>query len=182
MLGGGVGDRQTAAHVVHGEFAERRDRPDGRTKRLQLEQLRADVEMQTDKIQVRDTRKPIDRRARLEHGEAELGIGLACRDRLVGLPRDVRGHPDQDLLTAAELHGDSLQLLELVEGIEHDVTDARLERRAQLARGLGIAVEVDSRGVEATPQRQRQLSTRGDVACQSLLRQDSVDGGAWKCL
>ena len=91
---------------------------------------------------------------------------------------DVRRDPEQDLLAHAELARDRLQALQLVVGIKHDVTDTGPQRLAQLGRRLGVAVQVGPRRVKAATQRQRQLSAGGDVACQALLREHSVDGGA----
>ena len=59
--------------------------------------------------------------------------------------------------------------------VEHDVADAGLERLAQLALGLGVAVQVDPRRVEAAAQRERELAAGGDVAGQALLGQHPVD-------
>ena len=72
----------------------------------------------------------------------------------MGVAGDARGDPDQHLLAAPALAGDPLEPVELVERVEHDVADAGVERLAQLGVGLGVAVQVDARRVEAAAQRQ----------------------------
>ena len=71
-----------------------------------------------------------------------------------------------------------LEALDVVQRVEHDVADARLERELELGDRLGVAVQVDAAGVKAAGQRQRQLTTGGDVTGQALLRQHPVDGRA----
>ena len=83
-LGLGVGDAETAAEIPDGE-------PAGRVglrselcelchlaaKGLQLEQLRADMGVQTGEREPVDAIDPLDRRPRIVHREAELGVRLA---------------------------------------------------------------------------------------------------------
>ena len=52
--------------------------------------------------------------------------------------------------------------------------DARLERVAQLALGLVVAVQVDARRVEARGQRHVQLAAGGDVDREALLAQQRI--------
>ena len=128
--------------------------------------------------------EPLDRLARGLGREAELRVGLPGRDRVVGVAGDARGDPDQHLLpAAAELGRDPLQPVELVAA-----SRARCGRRPRSSAsrssdvGLGVAVQVDPRRVEAAPQRQGQLAARGDVAGQPLLGEQPVDRGARKRL
>ena len=73
------------------------------------------MEVQADELQVRHAREASDRLARVVEREAELGIGLAGRDRVVRVAGHTRGDPDQDLLLAAERGGHPLEPGELVE-------------------------------------------------------------------
>ena len=76
---------------------------------------------------------------------------------MVGVAGDAGSHPDQHPLPRAALGREPLEPLEVVERVEHDVPDARLERLAQLLLGLGVAVQVDPGRVESRLQREREL-------------------------
>ena len=154
-----VGDAETAAEVVYREVPERRDRPHRSAEWLELEQLRADVEMQADEIQMRHAREPLDRVTGLLHREAELRIGLAGRDRSMGVTGDARSHPDQHRLTVVEFRDDLLEALELVKGVEHDMPDPGSDCLAQLHAGLGVAVKVDPGRVKPGPECQCELAS-----------------------
>ena len=52
-----------------------------------------------------------------------------------------------------QLGGELRQPLELVEGVDHDVPDAGLQRLAQLGGRLGVAVQVDARRDRSRPRR-----------------------------
>ena len=119
---------------------------------------------------------------RLPQPEAELRIGLAGGDRGVGLARDIGGDPDQDVLDGAPTLCDQLQALDVVQRVEHDVTDPGVQRELELSDRFGVAVQIDAAGVKAATQRQRELAARRDVTGQTLLRQHPVDGGAGKRL
>ena len=177
-LVGRVGGTEPAAEVVDAELPELRDRPDRLPERLELEQLRADVEVQPDQLERLALPQAGDRGRRLGDREAELRVGLPGRDLVMGVAGDAGGDPDQHLLASVKLGRDLLEPLELVERVDHDVADACVERRAQLGDGLGVAVQVGPPRVKARAQRERELSAGGNVARQSLVGERSVDGGA----
>ena len=177
-LTGRVRRSESATEVVDAVVAERRDRSDRLSERLELEQLRADVEVQPDELERRALPQAGDRGGCLGDREAELRVRLSGRDLLMRVARDAGRDPDQDLLAAAELARDPLEALELVERVEHDVAHTRLERLPQLACGLGVAVQIRAPRIEAAPQRQRELAPGGDVARESLLGERPVDGRA----
>ena len=125
VLRGGVGNPQPTAQVVHGELAQLGDRADRGAEWLELEQLRADVEMQPLEFQIGRRCKALDRLRRLLHREAELGVGLAGRDRLVRIAGDGGRDTDHDLLATAHLAGHALQTMQVIEGIQHHVPHPR---------------------------------------------------------
>jgi hypothetical protein len=57
-----------------------------------------------------------------------------------------------------KLGRDPLEPVEVVQGVEHDVPDPGLDRFAQLALGLGVAVQVDPSRIETRSERQGQLA------------------------
>ncbi len=92
----------------------------------------------------------------------------------MGVAGDVGGHADQDVLRRPALRSNLFQALDVVQRVEHDVADARLEGKLELGLGLGVAVQVDSSRLEAAPQSQRELAAGGDVARQSLLGKHAI--------
>ena len=110
---------------------------------------------------------------RVRHREAELRVGLAGGDLLVGLALDVRRHAHEHRLTPAAigeraLGHEPLQAVDLVEVVEDDQPHAMAQRHAQLRLGLGVAVQHDPLGGEAGRERQVQLAPGGHVAPQPL--------------
>ncbi len=85
-------------------------------------------------------------------------------------------------LAAAQLPGQAVQALEVVEGVQHDVAHAGVERLTQLGLGLGVAVEVDGRRIEAGPESEVKLAPGGHVTPQALLNEHPIDGRAWERL
>ncbi len=68
--------------------------------------------------------------------------------------------------------------VDLVEVVDHDQPHPHLERHPQLGLGLGVAVHHDPLGRIARVQRQMQLARGGDVAPQSLPREQAQHGRA----
>ena len=124
-----------------------------------------------------DAADPLDRRRDLVHREAELRVGLAGGDLLVRLPAHVRRHADQHAAAGASSR-QPLETIDLVEVVDHDQPDARIERHPQLRLGLRVAVQHDPLGREARVQREVQLAAGGHVAPQALLREQREHGGA----
>jgi hypothetical protein len=92
----------------------------------------------------------------------------------VGAPAHAGRHAQHH----APARGDPLEPLELVEVVDDDAPDARIDRHLELAHGLRVAVHGDRRRLEAGRQRQRQLAARRDVAAEPLLAQHAQHRGA----
>ena len=107
--------------------------------------------------------------------EAELGVELAGLDVVVGGGLDPRRDPDQHVLWLLE---QALAALDLIEGVEDQVTDARAGGEEDLLVGLVVAVHVDASRVEAGAQRHVQLAAGGDVNRKALLGEEPVGSGA----
>ena len=116
------------------------------------------------------------RLARVVEAEAELAVGLAGRDRGVGVAGDVGRDADLDGLGLGAV-AEPLELLDVVEVVDDDVADAGLERLADLVVGLRVAVQVDALGVEAGLQRERELSAARHVAAVALLGEEPQHRG-----
>ena len=109
--------------------------------------------------------------------EAELRVLLAGLDVGVGRRLDPGGDPDQHALGTVE---QPLRPLDLVEGVQDQVPDAGVERVAQLALGLVVAVQVDAaraRSRRRAPcaarrrRRRRPTGPRRAAACRRPCRQ-----------
>src|SRR5215218_9116784 len=85
---------------------------------------------------------------------------------------------DQHGLAHLALAGEALQPLDVVERVQHDMTNAGVQRLAQLRERLRVAMQVDARWIEAAAQRKRQLSAGGDVAGDPLGGEQLIRGGA----
>ena len=175
----GVSDAEPAADVddaapVAGEIAERLDR---QRVGLELEDLRADVGVQPDQLQLLGGEDALDRLRRqpVLQAEPELGVELAGGDVVVGRGLDPRGDTDQHRLRFLE---QPLAALDLVERVEDQVADASAGGEEDLRVGLVVAVHVDAVGVEAGAERHVQLAAGGDVDREPLLGEEPVGGGA----
>ena len=148
---------------------------------LELEDLGADVGVQPDELQVGGLAYPLDRLLGEPVGqpEAELGVELPGLDVVVGGGLDPRRDPDQHALRPLE---QPLGALDLVERVEDQMPDARLEGVAEFRLGLVVAVQVDPRRIEAGGQGHAQLAPRGDVDREALLAHHAVRGGGGKRL
>src|SRR4051812_38615477 len=174
-----VGDPESAADVdelapVTGKLAERADR---KFVGLELEDLRADVGVQADELEMLAVQHALDRprgEAVLE-AEAELRVELPGLHVVVGRRPHAGGHPDQHGLAPLE---QALAALDLVERVDDQVPDARAGGESDLLVGLVVAVQVDASAVETGPQRRVQLAARGDVDRQALLAEQPAGGGA----
>src|ERR1700761_3483644 len=175
----GVGDAEAAADVddlapVAGQLTERGDR---QLVGLELEDLRADVGVQPDQVQLLGGEDALDRPrrpGRVAGPEAELRVELAGGDVVVGRGLDPRGDPDQHLHRLVE---EALAALDLVEGVEDQVADSGPRRHQDLLVGLVVAVHVDPGRVEPRGERDVELAAGGDVDRQPLLGEELVGGG-----
>jgi hypothetical protein len=139
--------------------------------RVELEHLRPDVRVQPGELELVD---PVDRLAHRLDPEAELRVLLPGGYVGVRVRLDPGRHAQHHALPGGHL----LEPVELVERVDHDAADARLERVLELGDGLVVAVEVDPLGGEAAAQREEQLAARRDVARQPLLGEQPVGGRA----
>src|SRR5919201_62507 len=71
----------------------------------------------------------------------------------------------------------SVRQLDLVERVEDQMADARLEGVPELGLGLVIAMQVDAGRVEASGERDMQLPAGGDVDREALLAHHPERGG-----
>ena len=92
-----VGDGEPAAEVVGAEVAERGDRLDREPPRREVEELRADVDVQAAQVGPRASPQPLDRARRVGEREAELRARVAGQDRGVRVGDDARRDPDHHL-------------------------------------------------------------------------------------
>jgi hypothetical protein len=134
--------------------------------------------VQADEPQVRRTAHALDRVGPVGEADTELRVGLACRDRGVGVAADVGRDPDQHVLNVAARRGHALEPLGVVQRVEHDVSHAGVQRELQLVDRLGVAVDVDAGRLEAGAERHRQLAAGSDVTREPLLGQHPQDGRA----
>ena len=99
----------------------------------------------------------------LGHREAELGVHLPGLDVGVCARLDAGSHAHHHALRAAA------QTLDLVEGVDHDVADAALDRVVELGRRLVVAVHVQPLGIHPRRKRQVELAAGGHVGGQALV-------------
>ena len=156
-----------------GEIGEHLDRLG---ERLQLVDLGPDVGVQPDQLQVLRFPDSCHRALGEAVGQAEpeLGVLLPGLDVGVGRGLDPRGDPQQHPLGAVE---QPVGALDLVEGVEDQVTDAGVERVAELGLGLVVAVHVDPLGSHPAGEGHVQLAAGRDVGRQPLLGRKRVHRG-----
>ena len=155
LLLGGVGDAEAAADVqqVAVEVDEVGQDLDRARVRLQLEDLGADVRVDADEVQpLRCAHPPHGlRRASVLEPEAELRVELPGLHVAVRRGLDPGSHADQHVLRPRR---EALGALDLVEGVEHQVPDARVECHLQLGLGLVVAVHEQALRIDAGAQRE----------------------------
>src|SRR3954471_17349004 len=133
----GVGDAEAAAEVEHGEVAEVGERGDGGAERGELDDLRADVEVQPLEDQLVGGHDAVDRGRRGVEVEAELRVRAAGGDRRVRVRADAGRDAHLHRLTLAR-RADLLEALDVAVVVEHDVADA----------GVGHVVLDNDRDIE----------------------------------
>ena len=178
LVGVQVGDPEPAADVEQlgleidraGEVGEHLDRL---RVGLELEDLGADVGVEADELHPPGGAHPLDRALGEPVGEAEaeLRVELPGLHVVMGGRLDSRGEPDQHPLRPIE---ETVGALDLVERIEDQVADARVEGVAELGLGLVVAVHVNPSGIEAGGERHVQLPTRRDVGRKPLLDAEPI--------
>src|SRR3954468_7661783 len=173
----GVGHAEAAAEVEHREVAELGERRDRRAERRELDDLRADVEVQALEDELVRRVDALDRGRRGVEVEAELRVRPAGRDRRVRVGADAGRDAHLHRLALAR-RDDLLEAVDVAVVVEHDVADAGVVGLLQLAARLRVAVEVDAPGVEAGLERHVQLAAAGDVAREPLARHQPQHGRA----
>ena len=140
-----------------------------------VEDLRADVAVQAGQVQPRLGRHPLGRLQRVAGGqrEAELLVLVRGGDELVGVRLDADGRPDQHRDGRAPGRdaggAERDEPVDLVEGVDDDVPDARVDSQPQLGRRLVVAVQGDPLGGEAGGKRQRELVAAAGVQVQAVV-------------
>ncbi len=143
---------QQADHPVRGDL-EARD----------VEDLRADVAVQSDEAQVVGGEDPSHRVHCGAAGqrEAELLFLVRGRDELVGVRLDADGDAHQNVLNDTRRAGDGVEALDLGHRVQHDVADAGLDGGGQLVDGFVVAVQGDSLGREVCVERDGEFAAAG---------------------
>ncbi len=167
-----VAHAQAAAEVVDGELAQRGQRRDLGLELVEVEDLRADVGVQALQVDQRVVPHALDGGRHLVHGHAELGAGAAGGQRRVSGRVDAGAGPQQHRGAGA---GQPRDAVDVVEPVDHDVADARVQGGPDVVVGLGVAVHDDLRRVDAGGQGQAQLARPDHVTAQALLGQDLDD-------
>src|SRR5271166_213137 len=192
----GVAHAEPAPEVPHREGAQPCELRDLPPEGLELEQLRADVGVDAEQLQVLDLPDALDRRGGLLEREAELRVVVAGRDLLVRVAAHVRVDADEHSLSsraggalaalgagfAAPLVQEPSETLDLVEVVDHDRAEATGERRPELLQRLRVAVHHDPLRREAGGEGEMELAGGGHVAPQPLSREHGQHGCAGKRL
>jgi hypothetical protein len=172
---GGVRDAEAAADVHGLDGSQPGDGFHGAPKRIELQELGADVHVDPSQAQALGRSDAIHDDRRVGEREAELRVGLAGRDVVVGVAADVGRDADHHGLRPLR---QVLQRRELVGVVDDDRPHACLDSLLQLARGLGVAVQDDPLRRDPGAHRDRKLAAGGDVRADALLSQDADDRGA----
>ena len=106
-----------------------------------IENLRADVGLQTTQLQVRQLRCASVNLRRAIKPDAKFVSALPGGNILVGLCIDVWIHPDGDGCLLVELLGDRVDAFELRLAFHIETMDARAQRLGNLLFGLSNAGE-----------------------------------------
>lgn len=190
---GGVRDAEAAAEVDLGQFdavlvadlgEQLHHAPGGDLESGHVEDLRADVRVDADEVEAVEGECTAHRLGGLPVGERDPELLVLVRggDELVGVGLDADGDADLHPLADAVPLGDVGDADDLLEGVEHDPPDARLDGPLDLGDGLVVAVEGDALGGHPGVQRGGQLTAGADVEVQPLLLQPAHDGAGEKGL
>ena len=172
----GVARAEAAAEVVDGELAERGDRRHRLHERLEVEDLRADVDVQPLHAQPRAALDPPDQLGGGGRRQPELRARVAGEHVRVGVGRDARDHAHENVC-ARPRHG-RLEPVDVVGVVDDDQADAVLGGHRDLVVALGVAVQHQQRRVRAGRERGDDLAAAGDVEPEPLLDHHALDGGA----
>jgi hypothetical protein len=166
-----VARAEPAAEVIDREFAECGDRRHRLHERLEVEDLRADVDVQPLHAQPRAVLDAPDQLRRGGRREPELRPGVTGEHVRVGVGGDARDHPHENVVLAPG----RLEPVDVVGVVDDDEADAVLGGHRDLVVALGVAVEDEQRRVGARRQRGDDLAAAGDVEPQPLLDHHPLD-------
>ena len=143
----------------------------GKLEAADLENLRPDVAVQAHQSEVIGDEYPSNRGHRRAVGQRqpELLVFVGGGDELVGVGLDADGDADQHILDDTGLTGDGIKALDLGHRVDHDMTDAGLDRRGQLGDRFVVAVQRNPLRGEVGVQRDRQLAAGADVQREAFL-------------
>src|SRR5215218_4735907 len=156
---------------------ERNDLLDGQLGRMLIEELGTQMAMETLE------RDPWNREGALHtyrgvpipQGKPELRIEHAGRDLVMCVHIDARIHPQQNRNPLGTIPGQVVEQIELVQVIDCNQLDFRVDRLAQLLSALVVAVEGDHARIDSAPQRYIELATGNDIDAKSFLSQNCQD-------
>ena len=183
LVGQAVRNTQSAAGVQHANLHARLgldlgdevdDDLDGFGEAVQGEDLAPDVHVQTVEVDTGEFDRLLDRL----HGQplvaakAELRVLGARHDEVVRVGLHARRDPDEYLLLDAARVGQRRETIHLLEAVDDDASDARVEALGQLERRLVVAVDIDALHREARAQREGELAAARDVEAAALLGDD----------
>ena len=136
-----------------------------------VEDLRADMAVQSDEAEVVGLEDPPHRRHRRTAGQrqAELLVLVRGRDELVGVGFHADGDADQDILHHPGLAGDGVEPFDLGHRVQYHVTDAGFHRRGQLGHRFVVAMQRDPLRREIRVQRHGEFTAAAHVQRQALL-------------
>ena len=136
--------------------------------------LRSDVTVQSDQLQKRLVQNTFHRLGGVTacEGEAELLVVDPGRHRGMAVDVDVGCHSDQHSLRPLHFAG---QVCDLHQRVDDDAADAHLGGVVELVEGLGVAVHDDSRRIDASRERGRQLTAGAHVNARTLLGHPARD-------
>ena len=180
VLGNVVVDAQAAAHVDETELAAQFfevldddvDFVAHVLEDVQLADLRSDVQVQSDDVDVFE--RP-DLRGVLKHflvGDAELAVRLARVDAMVGLGVDVGVDAQRDVGHLARLGRKGVDQLQLLNRLAVDGQNVLLDGVFQLLVAFAHARIDDALGVESGLDGLAQLVARGAVDAQPVFADD----------
>ena len=151
---------QQTDHAVRGDL-EARD----------VEDLRPDVTVQTDKAQMigGEHAAHSDHRGPACQRQTELLVFVGGGDELVGVRLDADGDAHQHVLYDSRRGGDLIETFDLRHRVDHHVSDAGLDGRLQLIDRFIVAVQCDSISREIGMQRDGELAAAADIQRQPLL-------------
>src|SRR5262245_3032239 len=184
LRGSLVGDADAAADVEVSELNPRlgelapkvRGTTCGREHGLDVEQLRADVEREPDRLERGIGLGALKSFDGIRGVDPELARGDTGGEVLVAAPGNVGIQSYGHLRHPTERSGGRRDFLQLLERLDVQRADAGLDRRANLVLALANAGEDDSIGGDPSPKALRQLAAGDDVGAELLLCDDAEDG------